>query len=331
MTIPDSMTVIEIREPGGADVLTPATRPVPSPGPGEVLIRIAGAGLNGADLSQREGHYAMPPGVTDIPGLEASGTIVATGEAANRFQPGDEVCALLVGGGYAEYVAVPEPQCMKLPPDVSLADAGGIPEVFCTVWTNVMDRGALKTGEVILIQGGTSGIGHAAIQTAKAFGATVLATARTPEKCAAILRFGGDRAIQYTKEDFLEAARDFTDGRGVDVILDIIGGSYIPKEMELLAHGGRLVFVNLKGGRVVEADFGLIHAKHLVITGSRLRSRSIEEKGAICRALEEKIWPHFASGAIRPEIYRSFPLEHAADAHRLMETSDHIGKILLVP
>jgi putative PIG3 family NAD(P)H quinone oxidoreductase len=331
MTLPDTMTAIEVYEPGGPDVLTPVTRPVPVPGAGEVLIRIAGAGLNGADLSQREGRYNMPPGITDIPGLEASGTIVATGEGARRFQAGDEVCALLVGGGYAEYVTVPEPQCMTLPPNVALVDAGGIPETFCTVWTNVMDRGALKDGETILVQGGSSGIGHAAIQTAKAFGATVLATARTPEKCAAILRFGADRAIQYTEEDFLDVARDFTDGRGVDVILDIVGGPYIPKEMELLAHGGRLVFVNLKAGRVVEADFGLIHAKHLIITGSRLRSRTIEDKGSICRALEENIWPHFASGAIRPEIYKSFPLKHAADAHRLMETSNHIGKILLVP
>lgn len=329
IAIPESMTAIEISTPGGPEVLRPAERPVPQPQRGEVLIKVAGAGLNGADLTQRQGRYPMPPGVTDIPGLEASGTVAALGADVRRIKVGDEVCALLSGGGYAEYVTVPALQCMPIPASVALADAGSLPETFCTVWTNVFDRARLRAGETFLVQGGSSGIGYTAIELAKAFGAKVLATARTAEKCRACERLGADRAINYREEDFLEVAKQFSGGRGVDVILDMVGGSYIPKELELLAHGGRLVFVNLKAGRIVEADFGLIHAKHLVITGSRLRPLSIEEKGAICAQLVEKVWPLFAGGQVKPEIYRRFPLREAAAAHRLMETSEHIGKILL--
>jgi putative PIG3 family NAD(P)H quinone oxidoreductase len=328
-TLPEKMIAIEVSVPGGPEVLKPVERPVPRPARGEVLIKVAGAGLNGADLTQRQGRYPMPPGVTDIPGLEASGTIIALGEDVRRFEVGDTVCALLAGGGYAEYVTAPAPQCMPVPAKVSVADAGALPETFCTVWTNVFDRAHLKSGETFLVQGGSSGIGYTAIQLAKAFGAKVLATARTAEKCRACERFGADRAINYKDEDFLEIGKTFTGGRGVDVILDMVGGSYIPKEMELLAHGGRLVFVNLKGGRIVQADFGLIHAKHLVITGSRLRPLTIEEKGRICAQLVEKVWPFFADGRVKAEIYRRFPLREAAAAHRLMETSEHIGKILL--
>ena len=327
--LPETMTVIEITAPGGPDVLKPAERPVPTPGEGEVLIKMAGAGLNGADLSQRQGKYPMPPGVTDIPGLELSGTIAALGEGTGRFKIGDPVCALVPGGGYAEYATAPEGQCMAVPDGVTLADAGGLPEAFCTVWTNLFDRVHLAPGETVLIQGGTSGIGSTAIQLAKAFGSVVLATARTPEKCAAMARLGADRPINYRDEDFLQVGKDFTGGRGVDVILDIVGGDYIPKEMELLAHEGRLVFINLKAGRIVEADFGLIHAKHLTITGSRLRPRSVAEKAGICRALEEKVWPLFAAGKVRAETWRCFPLAEAAEAHRTMESSEHIGKILL--
>jgi NADPH:quinone reductase len=327
--VPHSMIAIEVTAPGGPEVLTPVERPVPEPGRGEVLIKVAGAGLNGADLTQRQGRYPMPPGVTDIPGLEAAGIVVALGANVHAFKEGDRVCALLAGGGYAEYVTAPAPQCMPIPENVAVADAGALPETFCTVWTNVFDRARLKAGEIFLVQGGSSGIGYTAIQLAKASGATVLATARTAEKCRACERFGADRAINYKDEDFLEVSRKYTAGRGVDVILDMVGGSYIPKEMELLAHGGRLVFVNLKAGRIVEADFGLIHAKHLVITGSRLRPLSIEEKGRICAQLVEKVWPMFGDGRVAPEIYRRFPLREAAAAHRLMETSEHIGKILL--
>lgn len=327
--LPKNMVAIEIAEPGGPEVLRPVERAIAAPQTGEVLIKVAGAGLNGADLTQRRGRYPMPPGVTDIPGLEASGTIVAVGDNVRGLKIGDTVCALLSGGGYAEYAVAPAPQCMPVPANVALADAGALPETFCTVWTNVFDRARLKPGETFLVQGGSSGIGYTAIQLAKAFGARVLATARTAEKCRACERFGAGRAINYKEEDFFEVAKTYTDGRGVDVILDMVGGSYIPREMELLAHGGRLVFVNLKAGRIVEADFGLIHAKHLIITGSRLRPLSIEEKGHICAQLVEKVWPLFAAGKVKPEIYRRFPLREAAAAHRLMESSEHIGKILL--
>lgn len=325
------MDAVEVSQPGGPEVLTLVKRPVPEPAPGEVLIHVASAGLNGADLSQRKGTYPMPPGVTDIPGLEVAGTVVALGVGVDKIVIGDTVCALIAGGGYAEYATAPREQCMPIPVGVDLQDAGGLPETFCTVWTNLFDRGALAAGETVLIQGGTSGIGCTAIQMAKAFGATVLGTARTEEKCRAMTRFGADRAINYTTENFLEVCRDFTNARGVDVILDIVGGPYIPMELELLAFGGRLVFVNLKAGRIVEADFGHVHAKHLTITGSRLRPRSIEEKGEICRQLVKRVWPRFADGTIKAETYRVFPLADAAAAHRLMETSDHIGKIILAP
>ena len=229
MTIPATMTAIEIPTPGGPEQLVPASRPVPEPAHGEVLVRVAGAGINRADTLQREGKYPMPPGATDIPGLECSGVVVALGPGANRWQVGDRVCALLAGGGYAEYVSVPEPQCMPVPSGVDLVEAGGLPETFCTVWTNVFDRSRLKPGEVFLIQGGTSGIGFTAIQLAKAFGSPVLATAGSAEKCEACLGFGADRAINYKTEDFVAVGKEFTDGRGVDVILDMVGGSYIQR------------------------------------------------------------------------------------------------------
>ena len=323
------MNAVEVSEPGGPDVLKLAKRPVPVPEAGEVLIEVRSAGLNGADLSQRKGTYAMPPGVTDIPGLEVAGTVAAVGSGVARLSVGDDVCALIAGGGYAEFAVAPQEQCMSVPPGVGLVDAGGLPETYCTVWTNLIDRGALAAGETALIQGGTSGIGCTAIQIAKAFGATVLATARTEEKCQAMRRLGADRAINYSTESFLEVCRDYTDGRGVDVILDIVGGPYIPMELDLLAYNGRLVFVNLRAGKVVEADFSHIHAKHLTVTGSRLRPRSVAEKGKICRQLEKNVWPLFAAGTIKPETYRVFPLAEAAAAHRLMETSDHIGKVIL--
>ena len=330
-TNPEEMDAVEISQPGGPEVLTLVKRPVPEAAPGEILIKVVSAGLNGADLSQRKGTYPMPPGVTDIPGLEIAGSVVALGQGVQNIAIGDAVCALISGGGYAEYASAPQEQCMPIPFGVELKDAGGLPETFCTVWTNLFERGALAAGETALIQGGTSGIGCTAIQMAKAFGATVLSTARTDEKCSAMTRLGADRAINYSTENFLEVCRDFTGGCGVDVILDIVGGRYIPMELELLAFGGRLVFVNLKAGRIVEADFGHIHAKHLTVTGSRLRPRSIEEKGNICRQLETRVWPYFADGTIKSETYRIFPLAEAAEAHRLMERSDHIGKIILAP
>jgi NADPH2:quinone reductase len=264
-------------------------------------------------------------------GLEVSGEIVAVGEACERFRPGDRVCALLIGGGYAEYAIAPEGQCMAIPDGVSVINAAGLPEVFCTVWTNMMDRCQLQAGETVLVQGGTSGIGFAAIKIAKAFGATVFATARNETKCAAIRRFGADAAINYKNDDFLDVARNLTDGRGVDVIIDIIGGDYLPKEVKLLAHGGRLMIINLRGGKIAEIDFGQIHSKHLTVTGARLRPRSIAEKSAICRSLETYVWPKFKDQTITPETYATFSFAEAAAAHRLMESSDHIGKILLLP
>jgi NADPH2:quinone reductase len=328
-TIPSEMNAIEIPEPGGPEALKLGRRLVPEPASGEVLIKVKTAGVNRADTLQRMGLYPMPPGATDIPGLEASGEVVALGHGASRFKIGDEVCALLSGGGYAEYVNIPEPQCMALPPKVDLHAGGGVPETFCTVWTNVFERAGLKPGEVYLAQGGTSGIGYTGIQLAKAFGSPVLATAGSDEKARACEEFGADRGINYKTEDFVKVGMDFTEGRGVDVILDMVGGSYIQRQLEVLAREGRLCFVALMEGTKVEADFGLVHRKHLTVTGSTLRSRTVEQKGSICRALEAKVWPLFESGQCSPVIYKTFPLDQAAEAHALMESSQHIGKIML--
>jgi NADPH:quinone reductase len=329
--IPATQTVIEISRPGGPEVLVPATRPVPEPKPGEVLIRIAAAGVNRADCLQRMGQYPMPPGAPDIPGLECSGTIVKRGDGVTQWQDGDQVCALMVGDGYGEYAAVPAVQCLPLPPGVSLIDAGGLPETFCTVWTNLFERMHLQSGEIFLVQGGSSGIGITAIQLAKAFGCKVLATAGSDAKCQACREFGADVAINYRTQDFVAVGKEFTGGRGVDAILDMVGGDYIPREIELLAQEGRLCFVALMRGTKVEANFGAIHRKHLTVTGSTLRSRSVAQKAAIIAALREKVWPLWGQGELRTSTYRSFPLREAGDAHRLMESSEHIGKILLVP
>jgi putative PIG3 family NAD(P)H quinone oxidoreductase len=328
--IPATQTVIEIRQPGGSEVLVPATRPVAEPKAGEVLIRIAAAGVNRADCLQRLGRYPMPPGAPDIPGLECSGTIVKTGEGVSQWHEGDEVCALLIGGGYGEYATAPAVQCLPAPAGVGLVDAGGLPETFCTVWTNVFDRIHHRAGEVFLQQGGSSGIGITAIQLAKAFGATVLATAGSDEKCRACRDFGADLAINYRTEDFVVVGKEFTKGLGVDAIFDMVGGDYIPRELELLAPEGRLCFVALMRGSRVEADFGVVQRKHLTITGSTLRPRPVAQKAAIIAALREKVWPLWAEGKLRPFTYRTFPLAEAAAAHRLMESSRHIGKILLV-
>jgi NADPH2:quinone reductase len=329
--IPATQTVIEIKQPGGPEVLVPATRPVPEPKAGEVLIRIAGAGINRADCLQRMGRYPMPPGAPDIPGLECSGIVVKLGDDVTEWKAGDQVCALMIGDGYGEYAAVPAVQCLPVPQGVSLVDAGGLPETFCTVWTNVFERMHLRPGETFLIQGGSSGIGVTSIQLAKAFGCKVLATAGSDAKCQACREFGADVAINYRTQDFVAVGKEFTAGRGVDAILDMVGGDYIPREIELLAREGRLCFVALMAGAKVEADFGAIQRKHLTVTGSTLRSRSVTEKASIIAALREKVWPLWAAGKLRPFTYRQFPLREAAEAHRLMESSQHIGKILLVP
>jgi NADPH2:quinone reductase len=329
--IPATQTVIEIKAPGGPEMLVPATRPVPEPKAGEVLIRIVASGINRADCLQRMGRYPMPPGAPDIPGLECSGTVVKTGDGVTAWRVGDQVCALMIGDGYGEYAAAPAVQCLPIPAGPGLVDAGGLPETFATVWTNVFERMQLKSGEVFLVQGGTSGIGITAIQLAKAFGAKVLATAGTDEKCRACLDYGADVAINYRTQDFVKVGKEFTDGRGVDAILDMVGGNYIPAQLDLLAREGRLCFVALMQGDTVEADFGMIQRKHLTVTGSTLRSRTVEQKAAIIAALQEKVWPLWAAGKLRVFTYRQFPLIEAAAAHQLMESSRHIGKILLVP
>jgi NADPH:quinone reductase len=327
--IPDRMTAIEFSRPGGAEVIRAVSRPVPQPGKGELLLKVAAAGLNRADVMQREGRYPMPPGVTDIPGLEASGTVVALGEGASGFRVGDSVAALLVGGGYGEYVAVPAPQCLPVPKGVDLVTAAAIMETFCTVWTNVFDRGNLKPGETLLVQGGTSGIGYTAIQLGKLFGATVLATAGSDAKCRACEGFGADLAINYKSQDFAKAAMEFTREAGVDVILDLVGAPYLARHVEILKREGRLVFVAMMGGSVAEIDFGLIQRKHLYVTGSTLRSRTVEQKGQICTALKQQVWPLIEAGKIKLHVHQTYPLAATAEAHRLMESSAHIGKILL--
>ncbi|HXP06829.1 MAG TPA: NAD(P)H-quinone oxidoreductase [Stellaceae bacterium] len=329
--IPATQTVIEIKSPGGPEVLVPGTRPVPEPKTGEVLIRITGAGINRADCLQRMGRYPIPPGTSDIPGLECAGVVVKLGEGVSGFILGEEVCALLVADGYGEYAAVPAVQCLPVPQGVGMVDAGGLMETFCTVWTNVFDRIHLKAGEVFLQQGGSSGIGMTAIQLAKAFGAKVLATAGSEEKCRACRDYGADIAINYKTEDFVKIGKEFTQGRGVDAIFDMVGGDYIPRELDLLAREGRLCFVALMGGAKVEADFGMIQRKHLTVTGSTLRGRSVAEKAQIVSALKDKVWPLWAQGKLRTCTYKTFPLAEASKAHALMESSQHIGKIILVP
>src|ERR1700730_17150844 len=266
----------------------------------------------------------MPPGAPDTPGLECSGTVVKTGDGVSEWRVGDQVCALMIGDGYGEYAAVPAVQCLPVPAGVSLVDAGGLPETFCTVWTNVFERMRLQAGEVFLVQGGSSGIGVTAIQLAKAFGAKVLATAGSEEKCRACLDYGADVAINYRTQDFVQIGKEFTNGRGVDAILDMVGGDYIPRQLDLLAREGRLCFVALMDGSRVETDFGLVQRKHLTVTGSTLRSRSVEQKAAIIAALKDKVWPLWAAGKLRPFTYRQFPLAEAAAAHRLMEESQPI-------
>ena len=327
----DSMKVIVTKYPGGPEVLKMSTRPVPKPLKREVLIRVAAAGINGADLRERQGNYPVPQHAPDVMGLEVSGEVVEIGVECKRFKVGDEVCALIVGGGYAEYAIAPEEQCMTIPENVTLLEAAGIPEVFCTVWTSMIDQCKLKAGERVLIQGGTSGIGHAAISIAKAFGAIVYATARSEEKCAAIKRFGADFAINYMTEDFLDICKKTSNQYGVDLILDIIGGNYLPREIELLAKNGRLMILNLRGGKKAKVDFSHVHSKHLTITGARLRPRQIKEKSSICDSLEEYIWPLFASRQILPEIHGIYSFSQVAEAHKVMEASKHIGKLLLVP
>jgi putative PIG3 family NAD(P)H quinone oxidoreductase len=323
------MICIEISQPGGPEVLTLGERPDPEPGTGDVLIRVAAAGVNRPDVLQRRGAYPPPTGASDIPGLEVAGTVAAVGAGVDGWRIGDAVCALVSGGGYATMCVVPAPQCLRVPASLDLIAAAAIPETFFTVWTNVFDRGRLQTGETALFHGGTSGIGTTAIQLAAARGATVFATAGSDEKVQACEALGARRAINYRTEDFVDIVRDVTGGRGVDLILDIMGGSYVNRNLAALAVDGRLVQIGLMGGESASVDLRRVLGRRLTLTGSTLRPRSIEEKGQIAAALAREVWPLLEAGQVKPIVYRTFPLAEAAAAHRLMESSEHIGKIVL--
>jgi len=323
------MRCVEITTPGPPEVLKLVERPDPVPGRGEVLIRVAAAGVNRPDIMQRRGMYPPPPGASDLPGLEVAGVIESLGEDVTGWRTGDRVCALVSGGGYAELCVAPAPQCLPVPAGIDLVAAAAIPETFFTVWTNVFDRGRLRAGETALFHGGSSGIGTTAIQLAAARGARVLVTAGSDDKCRACERLGAERAINYRTEEFVDVVKQVTNGRGVDLILDIVGGDYIARDLAALALEGRLVVIGFMGGDTATIDFRRVLGRRLTITGSTLRPRSVEEKGQIAAAVRREVWPLLESGSVKPLIYRRFPLADAASAHRLMESSEHIGKIVL--
>ena len=326
------MRAIEISRFGAPEVLRPTERPLPVAGAGEVLIRVRASGVNRPDVLQRSGAYPPPPGASDLPGLEVSG-VIESGDAAAMAEAGlaqgDRVCALVAGGGYAEYCVAPVGQCLPVPDGFDDVQAASLPETFFTVWSNVFDRGRLQPGETLLIQGGTSGIGVTAIQLAKAFGATVMATAGSDAKCAACLALGADHAINYRTQDFSAVAKELTGGQGVNVILDMVAGDYVAREVECLAEDGRLVIIAVQGGVKAELNAGLVLRRRLVITGSTLRPRPVAFKSAIARSLHDKVWPLLQQGGVKPVIHSTFDASRAAEAHALMETNQHIGKIVL--
>jgi NADPH:quinone reductase len=327
------MLAIEITQPGPPDVLRPVDRPVPEPGTNEVLVRVHAAGVNRPDLMQRQGRYPPPPGASDIPGLEIAGTVVRVGPPLEgetpRWVPGDRVCALVAGGGYAEYSAVPMQQCLPVPTGLDDVTAAAIPETYFTVWTNLFQRAQLRTGEFVLVHGGTSGIGTTAIQLARAFGAIVYATAGSDEKCRACEELGAAAAINYKTADFVEAIASITGGLGVNVILDIVGGDYLERNLKSLAVEGRLVQIGLQGGAKTTISLSTLMQRRLTLTGSTLRIRSVAEKAAIARDLEQHVWPLLSSGIVRPVIARTLPLTEAAEAHRILESGEVVGKIVL--
>ncbi|MCY4395796.1 MAG: NAD(P)H-quinone oxidoreductase [Rhodospirillaceae bacterium] len=327
--LPDTMTAIEITEHGGPEVLKPVRRPLPAAGAGEVLIRVAAAGVNRPDLAQRAGSYPPPPGASDLPGLEVAGEVVAVGERVEGLAIGNEVCALAPGGGYAEFCAVPAAHCLPLPQGYDMVRAAALPETFFTVWTNVFMRGGLQSGETLLVHGGASGIGTTAIQIAAARRATVIATAGTVDKCAACEELGAARAINYRNEDFVAIVNEMTGGKGADVILDMVSGHYVPRNQKCLAIGGRLVTIALLGGRAAEVNFGLLMVKRQTMTGSTLRPQSVEAKAAIADGLRAEVWPLLDTGGIAPVIQDTFGLKDAAAAHAALEAGDHIGKFIL--
>jgi len=323
------MQVVEITRPGGPEVLRVATRAVPQPKPGEVLIRVAAAGVNRPDCLQRAGSYAPPPGASDLPGLEVSGTIVRVGEGVTQWKEGDQVCALTPGGGYAQFCATPAGHCLPIPRAWNMIQAAGLPETCFTVWINVFERAHLTPGETLLVQGGSSGIGVTAIQLAHAMGNRVFATAGTPEKCQACVDLGAERAINYRNEDFVEVVQQLTAGQGVDVILDMVAGDYVARELASLREDGRLSIIALLGGSKAQIDLNQVLRRRLTITASTLRPRSIEFKTTIATALRTKVWPLIEAGKFKPVVFRTFTLAEAAQAHALMESGAHIGKLIL--
>ena len=327
--VPDQMTVVEIAAPGGPEQLKTAIRPVPRPGAGEVLVRVTAAGVNRPDVMQRQGNYPPPPGASDIPGLEIAGEIVALGPNVSGSSVGDKVTALLSGGGYAEYAVAAAPLCLPIPDGLNMIEAAALPETYFTVWTNLFERGGCKSGDTVLIHGGTSGIGTTAIQLARAWGARVFATAGSPEKARACETFGAVRGIDYRSEDFVEVIRRETEGKGVDVILDMVAGSYVARNFQAAAMEGRIVVISLLGGSRAEINMGVMLTKRLTLTGSTLRARTVAQKAAVAEGVRRNLWPLLAAGRVRPVIHATFPLAKASEAHRLMETSQHIGKIVL--
>ncbi len=329
--LPDTMTAIGIATPGAPDVLRPERRPVPQPAAGEILVHVEAAGVNRPDVLQRQGNYAPPPGASDIPGLEIAGLVVALGDGVTRFKPGDAVCGLVGGGGYAEFCTVHETNALPVPAGLTMVEAGAIPETFFTVWTNVFERGRLAPGETFLVHGGTSGIGTTAIMLARAFGARVFATAGSDAKCEACRSLGADLAINHRSQDFVAEVKAATAGRGVDVILDMVGGGYVARNHEAAAVEGRIVQIAFMEGAKVTLDLRRIMLKRLTHTGSTLRGRTVAEKASIADALAARVWPHLEAGRLKPVIHATFPLAEAASAHTLMESNAHIGKIVLLP
>lgn len=324
------MICIEISTPGEPEVLIPVERPTPVPGAGEILIKVAAAGVNRPDVMQRRGKYPPPPGASDIPGLEVAGTVEAIGSDVRGWQRGDRLCALLAGGGYADYCVAPAPQCLPVPARLDMAAAAALPETYFTVWTNLFERGGLRAGETVLIHGGSSGIGTTAIQLARGFGARVFATAGSPDKCAACERLGAERCINYKTEDFVQAVRALTDGAGVNVVLDMVGADYFARNLESLSVEGRLVEIATLHGTRTELNIPTIMQRRLTVTGSTLRIRSVAQKGAIAAALLQHVWPLLEAGTVAPVIHATFPLRDAAAAHRVMESGQHVGKLVLV-
>jgi NADPH2:quinone reductase len=327
--LPSEMTAIAIPAPGGPEALVAEQRPLPRPGEGEILIKVAAAGVNRPDVMQRKGLYPAPPGASDIPGLELAGEIVATGPGSGRWKVGERVCALVSGGGYAQYCVAHGEHALPIPAGLSPVEAAAVPETFFTVWTNLFDRGGLKSGETALVHGGSSGIGTTAIQLAKAFGATVIATAGSDEKCEACRKLGADVAINYRTHDFVAETKQATGGNGANVILDMVAGDYVDRNYEAAAMNGRIVQIAVQGGPKATVNISRLMLKRLTHTGSTLRARPVPEKAAIAHAVESKIWPLLASGRVKPVIFRTFPLDQASAAHALMESSTHIGKIVL--